>query len=196
MKLPTAIYLLKRIAWLGAVLIFQVTAQTASAHRGATNTIDTCRISVGSEVVHFTAYTAATGSRGLCRNIPAVGKTDLVFDYEGQKLRSTTVEFEITKEPDGTRVFYQAPDKIKKGTVDAKVDFTPYGAGNYLAHVAIVHEGEKLDSHLAFTVGLTNDGESLSYTAIALIAIVLIAFVGLFLLSRSKKNKAGAPPSD
>jgi hypothetical protein len=33
------------------------------------------------------------------------------------------VEFEVTKEPEGTRVFYQAPEKIKKGTVDAKVDF-------------------------------------------------------------------------
>jgi hypothetical protein len=40
-----------------------------------------------------------------------------VIDYEGKKLRHTTVEFEVTKEPAGTRVYYHSPEQITKGTI-------------------------------------------------------------------------------
>jgi hypothetical protein len=141
-------------------------------------------------VIHFTAYTALTGGTGLCQVIPYVGPADLVFDYEGQKLRKTTVEFEITKEPEGTRVFYQAPEKIKKGTVDAKVDFTPYGAGEYLAHITIEHEGQKLDSHLPFSVGLESAEEGMSFMVIFLLAVLVVVVIGMVVMSRSKKSQA------
>lgn len=160
---------------------------TAFAHRSY-NEIDACRISVGNEVIHFTAYTAASGGKGLCRVIPAVGPTDLVFDYEGQKLRSTTVAFEITKEPGGTRVFYQAPEKVKKGTVDAKVDFSKHGASNYLAHITIEHEGKKLDSHLPFSVGLEATASGTNYFVIILVVILIMAFLAMVFMSKSKKD--------
>lgn len=170
------------------VLLFSVFFSiTTTAHRGSPAEIDTCRIQVGQEVIHFTAYTAQTGGTGFCQSIPVVDLTDLVFDYEGQKLRHTTVEFEITKEPQGDRIFFQKPKKIKRGTVDAKIDFGKFGAGNYLAHIAIVYEGERLDSHLPFSVGL-DESSDLPTFVIILLSILAIVFIGMIAMSRSKKS--------
>lgn len=165
---------------------------TVNAHRGVSTGLDTCRIPVGDEVIHFTAYTPESGGTGLCRIIPTVSLTDLVFDYEGQKLRKTTVEFEITKEPEGTQVFYQAPEKIKKGSVDAKVDFRKHGPGNYLAHITIDYKGEKLDSHLPFSVGLEAQDSGPPGFVSFLIAILVLVLIGMVIMSRSKKNQANS----
>ena len=83
------------------------------AHRGAVEEIDPCRIRVGYERIHFTAYTPTiSGRKEYCNSIPHLGPTNLVFDYEGKKLRDVTVGFEITKEPEGTRVFFKESEKI------------------------------------------------------------------------------------
>ncbi len=165
---------------------------SVNAHRGAYNQVDTCRIPVGDEIIHFTAYTPETGGTGLCRIIPNVSLTDLVFDYEGQKLRKTTVEFEVTKEPEGTQVFYQAPEKISKGSVNAKVDFRKYGPGNYLAHITIDYNGEKLDSHLPFSVGLESQDSGPPGIVTILISILVLVLIGMVIMSRSKKNQANS----
>lgn len=160
---------------------------TANAHRGAKNEIDTCRFSVGNEVIHFSAYTPTfSGGQSFCHSIPNVGQTHLVFDYEGNKLRRTTVEFEITKEPEGTRVFYQKPEKIKKGSVDALVNFDKVtaGPGHYLAHVTIMYQGEKLDSHLPFSVGVEPEDEGVSFILIASVILAIIGFVVFTIMVR------------
>lgn len=175
-------------------LLLSLFLQTpAHAHRGAKNAIDLCRFTVGNEVIHFSAYTPnITGGESFCRTIPGIGLTHLVFDYEGNKLRKTTVEFEITKEPEGTRVFYQKPEKIKKGSVDAEINFDKLGlgSGNYLAHVTIMYQGDKLDSHLPFTVGMEPE-DSINY--IVIIAGVILAIIGIFvfvtMLRRFEANK-------
>ncbi len=170
-----------------------ILSSSVSAHRGSPTEIDTCRIPVGGEVIHFTAYTPqSSAGTGYCQVIPDVGATHLVFDYEGHKLRNTTVEFEITKEPEGTRIFYQQPEKVKRGTMDAKIDFSQYGAGNYLAHITIVYEGEKQDSHLPFSVGLAEVGGGIPYFVIILVSILFIALGIMVMMSRSKKNQANS----
>ena len=99
------------------------------AHRGVrvSNEVDACNILVGHERVHFTAYTPTFTTKEYCQSIPHIGTTNLVFDYEGKSLRNLTVEFEVTKEPEGTRIFYQEPTKIKSGTVNGVVDFSKFG---------------------------------------------------------------------
>ncbi|OQK17345.1 hypothetical protein AU255_05535 [Methyloprofundus sedimenti] len=168
---------------------------TANAHRGAKGEIDTCRISVGKEVIHFSAYTPAlSGGRSFCHIIPEAGLTDLVIDYEGSKLRQTTVEFEVTKEPEGTRVYYHSPEQIKKGTINAKVDFRQHGVGNYLLHVTVLNEGETIDSHLPFSVGLESEESAIPYKIlIPFIIIVMILSVMAFM---SRANKKESSPTD
>jgi len=164
-------------------------ASVANAHRGARNEVDTCRFSVGSEVIHFSAYTPTiTGGQDFCHVIPDIGPTHLVFDYEGKKLRNTTVEFEITQEPDGKRIYYQKPEKIKKGSVDARIDFNKFGAGTYLAHVTIMHKGEKLDSHLPFSVGMDPDAGSWPYKIIIPIILIIISLIVVSIMAKRKQN--------
>lgn len=160
------------------------------SHRGAADEVDICRIKVGTEKIHFTAYTPTfTQSQGFCRFIPNVGLTNLIFDYEGKKLRDVSIEFEVTKEPEGSRIFYLEPQKTKSGTVKADVDFSKYGAGDYLAHVTIVHDGEKLDTHLPFVVGVeevkTHWGRYLFTLALVLVLVV----AGIAILSRKLADK-------
>ena len=177
-----------------ALLIAALLPAPVHAHRGTGEEIDSCQIQVGIEKIHFTAYTPTfTQNKEYCKSIPNIGPTNLVFDYEGKKLRNVTVEFEITKEPDGTRVFYQEPKMIKTGTVNGLVDFSKYGAGEYLAHITIVHNNEKLDTHLPFLVGMEEEsGNFFSSTAFgkSLLGITLFTAVGyfLFLLYRGRSE--------
>jgi hypothetical protein len=166
---------------------------TVYAHRGANNEVDACNILVGHERVHFTAYTPKFSNKEYCQSIPHLGATNLVFDYDGKGLRNLTVEFEVTKEPEGTRIFYQEPTKIKSGTVNGVVDFSKFGAGNYLAHVAIVHKDKSIDSHIPFSVGLEEESSD-NLPMKALFIVVLIAAV--FYLMKRAANKPVARPSD
>jgi len=174
-------------------LISIFTTIPANAHRGAKGEGDACRIYVGTEVVHFAAYTPTfTKGESYCKAIPNIGLTHIVIDYEGKKLRDSTVEFEITKEPEGTRVFYQKPEKIKKGSMDAKVDFTNFGEGEYLTHVTIVDQGEKLDSHLSFTVGIEIEEDNIPYKLIIPVVLVIISLIAMnIVVNRKEKAKQG-----
>ncbi len=159
------------------------------SHRGAADEVDICRIKVGTEKIHFTAYTPTfTQSEGYCRFIPNVGMTNLIFDYEGKKLRDVSIEFEVTKEPEGTRIFYQEPQKTKTGTVKADVDFAKYGAGDYLAHVTIVHDGEKLDTHLPFVVGAEEAKIHWGRYLFTFLLVAVLVITGITILSR--RNQA------
>jgi len=177
------------------VLLLSVIVQKpANAHRGAKNEIDTCRFTVGDEVIHFSAYTPKiSGGESFCQFIPNIGQTHLVFDYEGNKLRRTTVEFEITKEPEGTRIYYHKPEKIRKGSVDAEINFDRLGVGSgkYLAHVTIFYKGEKLDSHLPFSVGIEPEDETNFVVIVASIILFIIgAIVFNVMVKRFNAKKA------
>ncbi|HWP00295.1 MAG TPA: hypothetical protein VNL74_06675 [Methylococcus sp.] len=153
------------------------------AHGGGTGVdVDQCRIPVGSHWVHFTAYQPQlTGTTEYCDKIPETGATTLVFDYEGKALRNMTVEFEITKEPEGTRLFYQPPATHSTGTVNATINFTD--PGDYLAHVTLVNEGQKIDAHVPFRIGVSQTG--LSFSTYLVIAVVLAAIGYILYLSNA-----------
>lgn len=138
--------------WLAVVLFFSL-ATDSFAHRSQDEQRDSCRIQVGYEPMHFTAYTPKfSKSKQYCQEIPNLGQTSLVFDYEGKKLRQIMIAFEVTKEPEGTRVFYQQPEQYTSGTFSKNIDLTPFGVGAYLAHIKIFHKGKTLDTHLPFNV--------------------------------------------
>lgn len=173
------------------LLLAGVLPFTAQAHRGAADEIDACNIRVGLERVHFTAYTPAlSGNKEYCKAIPQLGQTHLVFDYEGKQLRNFSVEFEITKEPEGTRIFYQEPQKIKTGTTNGVVDFRQYGAGNYLAHITIVDKDKRLDTHIPFSVGI-EDADQKSFSPLLATTLGLLLVICLligFVLMKEKSR--------
>ena len=180
------------------LIINAVFPSESLAHRSAENVIDNCRIRVGFERIHFTAYTPElTRNREYCQAIPELGLTNLVFDYEGKKLRNITVEFEVTKEPEGTRVYHQEPKKIKTGTVNGSVDFRKHGAGKYLAHVTIVHNDKKLDTHLPFTVGIESDARSSSFIEVLIFfgVILTVLYVVIRILNAKENRSSGTRDS-
>lgn len=165
---------------IGLVALLLVPLSGAWAHGGASVEADKCRIEVGPHLVHFTAYQPQlTGTTEFCNDIPELGNVVIVFDYEGKALRNMTVEFEITKEPEGTRVFYQEPTTNPTGTYNTQLNLAT--AGKYLAHVTLVNEGQKIDAHVPFSVGTSQTG--LSGTTYLVIAVVLIALGYIFYLS-------------
>ncbi|TAN68146.1 MAG: hypothetical protein EPN17_09925 [Methylobacter sp.] len=187
-----------KLSWFWTVLsalFLSLSFSTPSySHRGALDEIDICRIRVGAEKIHFTAYTPTfTQSEGFCRFIPNVGMTNLIFDYEGKKLRDVSIEFEVTKEPEGTRIFYLEPQKTKTGTVKADIDFSKYGAGDYLAHVTIVHDGEKLDTHLPFVVGAEQAKTPWGRYLFMLASVLVLVVAGISILTRHQKTGQGNP---
>lgn len=145
------------------------------AHRGAENQIDPCQIQVGYEPIHMTAYTPVlTKARQYCQTIPGLGQTQLVFDYVGKKLKHITLEFEVTKEPEGKRVFYQEPIKNTTGTMNAAIDFSQYGAGDYKVRITIVHKGKRLDTYLPLQIGM-DSGASVGMGLFLLLLALLAA---------------------
>ncbi len=155
---------------LGLLLSALLPASSAWAHGGASVDTDQCRIFVGPHLVHFTAYQPQlTGTTEYCDSIPDVGPTTMVFDYEGKALRNMTVEVELTKEPEGTRIQYLPPATHATGTFNTSYNFTE--PGKYLAHVTLINEGQKIDAHVPFKVG-TAKGEVSSSTKIIIVVVL------------------------
>jgi hypothetical protein len=167
-----------------SLLVASVFPVALWAHGGASVDTDQCRVQIGSHLVHFTAYQPQlTGTTEYCNNIPELGMATLVFDYEGKALRAMTVEFEITKEPEGTRVFYEPPGTHPTGTFNTNVNFTQ--PGKYRGHITLVNEGQKVDEHIGFTVGAGQSGGTSTSTYIV-IGVILIAAGYIFYLSNAR----------
>ncbi len=128
------------------------------AHGGAKGTdTDQCKFELEKDHwIHYTAYQPnAFPAEEFCADIPREKEMlILVFDYQDQKYKDNTVEFEVTKEPEGTRVFFMEGAKHKKGTVELKLPNGVPDAGQYLIHITLVpDQGERKDVHMAFKAG-------------------------------------------
>jgi len=166
----------KRVLAAAGLLAASLMPITAWSHGGASVDTDQCRVQVGSQLVHFTAYQPQlTGTTEYCNNIPELGQSTIVFDYEGKALREMTVEFEITKEPEGTRFYYEPPATHSKGTFNTNLNFTE--AGKYLVHVTLVNENQKVDAHIPFTVGRGAAGIPTSTIIVMLTLLVSVLYI-------------------
>lgn len=152
------------------------------AHGGAAGTdTDQCKFELEpGHWLHYTAYQPkAFPAEDFCGNIPNTDTlTQLVFDYQDVRYRSMAVEFEVTKEPEGTRVFFQEAKKHKSGTVVLTLPDGVPEVGKYLIHITLVpDQGERLDAHMGFVAG---KGQQVSSSSILLYAF--FAFAGLYVL--------------
>jgi len=166
----------KNLAAIG-LLAAAIIPFNAWSHGGASVDTDQCRVQIGPHLVHFTAYQPQlTGTTEFCSSIPELGQTTVVFDYEGKALRNMTVEFEITKEPEGTRVFYAPPETHSTGSFNSNINFTD--AGKYRVHITLVNEGQKVDEHIGLTVGKGAAGVSTS----TIVVVLSTLFAGFYIL--------------
>lgn len=157
----------------------------AFAHGGgAAQEFDTCRIPVGAHWVHFTAYQPQlTGMDEYCGELPSPGQSNLVIDYEGKALRQMEVEFELTKEPEGTSLVKIPQGKHSNGVITTPYNFTQ--PGKYLAHITLINEGQRIDAHLPITVGSGSGGGPSGGNTLLIGAVVLAALGYLLYLSNA-----------
>jgi len=155
---------------------------TLWAHGGAAGTdTDQCKFELEPEHwIHYTAYQPlAYPAEDFCGNLPDIGTmTQLVFDYQDIRFRNMAVEFEVTKEPEGTRVFFMEAKKHKSGSVILKLDNGVPEAGKYLIHITLLKDGgERLDAHMGFEAGKGQVTSSKS-----MFMYLLFALAGLYVL--------------
>lgn len=152
------------------------------AHGGAAGTdTDQCKFELEpGHWLHYTAYQPNSfPAEDFCATVPNINEsTILVFDYQDMKYRDSTVEFEVTKEPEGKRVFFLPGAKHKKGSVELKLPQGVPEAGKYLIHVTLVpDQGDRVDVHMGFTAGggqPTSKNQILFYILAALAALYFI----------------------
>jgi hypothetical protein len=160
------------------------------AHGGAAGTdTDQCKFELEpTHWIHYTAYQPqAFPAEEFCGNLPGTNTlTQLVFDYQDMKYRDMLVEFEVTKEPEGKRVFFLPSAKHKKGSVNLELPNGVPEAGQYLIHITLVPDptdtkvrtqGERLDVHMGFKAG---GGQPVSKNNLLLYAF--FAFAGLYVV--------------
>jgi hypothetical protein len=152
------------------------------AHGGAAGTdTDQCKFELEKDHwLHYTAYQPNSfPAEEFCASIPNVKDAILlVFDYQDNRYRNNTVEFEVTKEPEGTRVFFLPAAKHKSGTVELKLPNGVDEPGKYLIHITLVpDQGERLDAHMSFTAGGGAKTAGTTYFLYAL-AVVAVLFMG------------------
>ncbi len=152
------------------------------AHGGAKGTdTDQCKFELEpGHWIHYTAYQPSQfPAEEFCGKLPSTDtKTLLVFDYQDNRYRDMTVEFEVTKEPEGTRVFFLPASKHKSGTVNLDLPQGVAEPGKYLIHITLVpDQGERLDAHMGFVAG---GGQPTSSTNILL--FVFLGFAALYIL--------------
>ncbi len=160
------------------------------SHGGAKGTdTDQCKFELQpTHWIHYTAYQPkAFPAEEFCGKLPGTDTlTQLVFDYQDMKYRKMLVEFEVTKEPEGTRVYFLPSAKHKSGTVKLELPNGVPEPGQYLIHITLVPDpedtenrtqGERLDMHMGFNAG---GGQSVSNNSLMLYAF--FTFAGLYVL--------------
>ncbi len=161
------------------------------AHGGAAGTdTDQCKFELEPDHwIHYTAYqpNAYPGDE-FCGSLPDVSTmTQLVFDYQDVRYRNMAVEFEVTKEPEGTRVFFREAKKQKSGTVVLALPNGVPESGKYLIHITLLKgNGERLDAHMSFRAGT---GVAASKGSLLIYFIVVLAALYVFYLSNEGFKK-------
>lgn len=162
------------------------------AHGGAAGTdTDQCKFELEpNHWLHYTAYQPNTyPGDEFCGSLPDINvRTQLVFDYQDVRYRNMAIEFEVTKEPEGKRVFFQEAKKHKSGTVVLSLVNGVPEAGKYLIHITLFKDNdERLDAHMSFRAGTGTPTTTANYIIYLLIA--LAALYVFYLSNEGFKNK-------
>jgi hypothetical protein len=170
------------------IVIGLIFSSTLWAHGGAKGTdTDQCKFELEKDHwIHYTAYQPkAYPAEEFCGNLPDLNTPiQLVFDYQDERYRKRAIEFEVTKEPEGTRVFFQPAEKHKSGTVILNLPQGVADVSKYLIHITLLQDsGERLDAHMSFHAG---KGQPTKSTNIGLYVLLLLGAIYFVYLSNAK----------
>ena len=123
-----------------------------------------CMVMFGYDMIHITAYQPGKSRSEYCEEIPATGKTILVFDIENPKFRDLPIELRIIRDPLvpitpetdlAALTEVHLPARLyRTGTFNLEHDFSKNG--HYIGIVTLTQEnGERVSSQFKFSVGET-----------------------------------------
>jgi hypothetical protein len=140
-----------------------------------------CMVMFGYDMIHITAYQPGSSRTEYCAEIPATGKTILVFDVDNPRFRDMPIEVRIIRDPlvplkpdidlEPMTELHLPARIYKTGTFNVEHDFTQNG--HYIGIVTITKDnGEKESGLFKFSVG-----ETLWMYLPVILGVVLIALI-------------------
>lgn len=147
---------------------------TAWAHRGG-GPNDPCERRLGSSLVHLTLYQPNFDPDAeYCNEVPREGKTVMVVDIEGDRLRQAPIALEmIASDESGPRKILSIPPKIyRRGVADAEV--TLDSGSDYVARVVLLDDPGQTAIPLTFPIRV-----GAWYRPIILPALIILAVLAL-----------------
>jgi hypothetical protein len=147
---------------------------TAWAHRGG-GPNDPCERRLGTSLVHLTLYQPNFDPDAeYCNEVPREGKTVMVVDIEGDRLRRAPIALEmIASDESGARKILSIPPKIyRRGIADAEV--TLDSGSDYVARVVLLDDSGQTAIPLTFPIRV-----GAWYRPIILPALIILAVLAL-----------------
>ena len=147
---------------------------TAWAHRGG-GPNDPCERRLGASLVHLTLYQPNFDPDAeYCNEVPREGKTVMVVDIEGDRLRQAPIALEVMASDDsGPRKILSVPPKIyRRGVADAEV--TLDSGSDYVARVVLLDDPSQTAIPLTFPIRV-----GAWYRPIILPALIVLAVLAL-----------------
>jgi hypothetical protein len=99
-------------------------AQLAHAHGGVAYEEDLCVINIGFLKAHFTIYQPEQhGSEEFCEEIPSIGETVFVMEYQHDFLKQMPVDFRIIRDTQDIGIYARWDDVQAIADIDAVTAF-------------------------------------------------------------------------
>lgn len=106
------------------IALWMGSSQYASAHGGVAFEDDLCVINIGFLKAHFTIYQPQQhGSEEFCEEIPSVGETVFVMEYQHDFLRQMPVDFRIIRDTQDFGIYARWEDVQEISDIDAVTAF-------------------------------------------------------------------------
>jgi hypothetical protein len=147
---------------------------TAWAHRGG-GPNDPCERRLGASLVHLTLYQPNFDPDAeYCNEVPREGKTVMVVDIEGDRLRQAPIALEVmASDGSGPRKILSVPAKIyRRGVADAEV--TLDSGSDYVARIVLLDDPRQTAIPLTFPIRV-----GAWYRPIILPALIILAVLAL-----------------
>lgn len=163
-----------------------------------------CMVMFGYDMIHITAFQPDKSRSEYCSEIPATGRTIMVFDIETPAFRDLPIELRIIRDPltpltketdlEALTELHLPAKKYTKGTFSLEHDFT--SDGHYIGLVTLTREnGEQQTEQFKFMVGETLWAWVPQIAGTVLIAGMVFVYWKHTHPSSKKKNKEPAETS-
>jgi|HubBroStandDraft_4_1064222.scaffolds.fasta_scaffold677163_1 hypothetical protein len=166
----------------------------AWAHRGG-GPNDPCERRLGASLVHLTLYQPNFDPDAeYCNEVPRQGKTVIIVDVEGDRLRQNPIALElIASDGSGLRKILSVPPRIyRRGVADAEV--TLDSGSDYLARVVLLDTPGQTAIPLTFPIRVGAWYRPIILPALIIFAVLMLTAIPI--VRHYMFLRGGEPDSD